>query len=1689
MSDRLVSFALIALSALIFSGCGSNSTSSESTDVAVTVDPDALAQFEEVSQRLASLAYSPTVTMQDLSGQLLVQQPMQADKQRRLTTAQRAAFEGVDAEPKWSGTELVPSVALLTPGDSGTIQVYKVDVDDNRYARVAEGDLTLSVQIQHADGTLEARDDLVTWQRDGVLDYNVPADLVEGRLLIALRSPQQADYGSQVISERWSALFSGEVWGLQAGVIDLAATATVRFPDMGTGATSEFSAAEAIDTARSAFADGTGELLLPLVVNSTTPISVGDRVALEYQGMPLGGVVEQVTVRGDESLLLVSQQWDQIYAFPAFDVARMTEAGLLPEFVVYRVGNPTADSVASGRSDVPLVGALKIKLNDSVTCSGLSPNFAFTPVFDLTKGDVGIFVTAGGVGAEGKCTLTFDTNRIPGLKALKAVVSGPLSLLIGEVVPEPYGKIEVAMKFDKKGFLSITVGASTQQGSTVDYDLPAPTDYLVSLDGEPMEDEGSIVGTIGLKAGKKRLSEMGGVVGWTIKLLGLEDRPMGFEVDTHATLGTTLGLPNSAAVYQGQSDGAKVGVTATLSYEVTIADALRKLMEALLPTSTEYLSGKYELISFSTTATFGATAKDLGDGEGYVSNLVVDNVPNLIRVLLGGESEGLLGPENQESSLFNDPHGKVTYDMAECESEGGALSAPVIICSKALCGKSPPVTFCTDIALSFGSGGSSSSSGGGSSTGSGTGSTGSTGGSDESYYSDGGATGDSLATMVTATEGESGSESIRARIVVSGQGLAAEKSYSGRGDPVSWSVSGTVLETTEITAGANWRCESEGVQRGLNELQVGDDYASAENVLSCKCENKGSPGNPHGPPSDCDVWGEPHIITTDGLGYDFQAAGDYQVAGVTGRSDVAIQARFETSHYGVTATTKLAMRVGNDVVEIVPQYLGVAGAARQFGNFLGITVNGRELNPGSGVGAKRSEYRSPFSSPECNSRRDNALYRLPGGGLIIATKRAWWTLNQCNGYPIELTLVWPLETGESVGMTGGMDIAANPRHHWLDFSLMAAPSWRGNQVGLLGDGDGDPDNDLKLRDGSTLLAEGEVLTFGRLYAIFAYDWSVPLADCLFSDGCRPPSLPEAPLVLSREQRQLGESACSHVPSGFLFNACVLDVGLTGDTLLASEVFGGIDTDLTTLDIPTLVSNSGLYTLMVSPSTIVPADTPTTLDLTVHHHSGEAGYLLAVYPPEGGSALIDGVTGPHQVMLSGDQQHTLMIDCADQMGIGYLSLSAIDPVNGQPITGSTQLTELLCAPPKEEYKQQTLVTSGFHTLALDQDGRLWAWGNNSYGQLGLGDMVDRSWPTLVPTPASVDRFVQVVTSRNHSSFAQDSNGNWWAWGQNRKAELGLGYGNNNVLSPSPITTPEPNITFVHVVSGSYATLAIDQHGDLWGWGTDWVNLVLGDVWENMVDKYSPYHIVPVRVELPESIPKPYKLLGFYYAAVIQDADGALWGWGDGFDGIFGSVWSAESGYHVNPIKFKLPTSITSITDIEVGSNYVFLSDQDGQVWSWGGENCTEIPKENWGEPAVQVPTRQSSTLIASTIGSSRLWPLPLSGSSLPDDIPLVGENGVLYSYACGPNFDLVAEEGNLVPMLIAPLTLNKIATWIPNSKYARLVIDTEGQLWGWGTNGYGALGLGDTLPRETPVVIPFPEGVTRWLGYPLGSPTP
>ena len=86
--------------------------------------------------------------------------------------------------------------------------------------------------------------------------------------------------------------------------------------------------------------------------------------------------------------------------------------------------------------------------------------------------------------------------------------------------------------------------------------------------------------------------------------------------------------------------------------------------------------------------------------------------------------------------------------------------------------------------------------------------------------------------------------------------------------------------------------------------------------------------------------------------------------------------------------------------------------------------------------------------------------------------------------------------------------------------------------------------------------------------------------------------------------------------------------------------------------------------------------------------------------------------------------------------------------------------------------------------MSEDGRVFAWGMNDLGQLGIGPETKKAAkPMLIPKLKS-HTIVQIVVLHS-SNFALTANGQVFAWGDNEFAQLGLDMEDANVHEPHPM----------------------------------------------------------------------------------------------------------------------------------------------------------------------------------------------------------------------------------------------------------------------------------------------------------------
>ena len=127
-----------------------------------------------------------------------------------------------------------------------------------------------------------------------------------------------------------------------------------------------------------------------------------------------------------------------------------------------------------------------------------------------------------------------------------------------------------------------------------------------------------------------------------------------------------------------------------------------------------------------------------------------------------------------------------------------------------------------------------------------------------------------------------------------------------------------------------------------------------------------------------------------------------------------------------------------------------------------------------------------------------------------------------------------------------------------------------------------------------------------------------------------------------------------------------------------------------------------------------------------------------------------------------------------------------------------------------------------TVALKNDGTVWAWGSNSNGQLGNATTTDSHIPVLVSGTSGLSNVIGVAAGYNHTvALMNISGGTVWAWGGNSNGQLGNGNYGPGTDSNIPVQVGGlANI--MAIAAGNAFTVALRNDplsSSVWAWGSN------------------------------------------------------------------------------------------------------------------------------------------------------------------------------------------------------------------------------------------------------------------------------
>ncbi len=337
--------------------------------------------------------------------------------------------------------------------------------------------------------------------------------------------------------------------------------------------------------------------------------------------------------------------------------------------------------------------------------------------------------------------------------------------------------------------------------------------------------------------------------------------------------------------------------------------------------------------------------------------------------------------------------------------------------------------------------------------------------------------------------------------------------------------------------------------------------------------------------------------------------------------------------------------------------------------------------------------------------------------------------------------------------------------------------------------------------------------------------------------------------------------------------------------------------------------------------------------------------------------------------------------------------------------------------------------GTHTLALKDDGTVWTWGSNEYGELGDGTTIDKT------TPVQIMSGVIAISAKFHSLALKDD-GTVWAWGHNGNGQLGIG-NTTNMNVPTQI----PSLTNVIAISaGNYFSLALKNDGTVWAWGHNYSGQ-LGD--GSTTDRLTPFQV--------PNLSNVVSIVGGHSHSIALKNDGTVWAWGWNASGELGDGTTTQKH---SPIQVSNLSNVVLIAG--KGSHHIALKD-DGTVWAWGYNDKGQLGDGTTTERHSPVQVSALSDFVSYSIGQGHNMAIKSDGT-----VWSWGYNGY-------GNIGDGTTTNRHTPINIT--SLSNISN-CSAGRFHSLAVANDGTVWAWGRNDYGQLGDGTTTEKHTPVQIDF-----------------
>ncbi len=378
-------------------------------------------------------------------------------------------------------------------------------------------------------------------------------------------------------------------------------------------------------------------------------------------------------------------------------------------------------------------------------------------------------------------------------------------------------------------------------------------------------------------------------------------------------------------------------------------------------------------------------------------------------------------------------------------------------------------------------------------------------------------------------------------------------------------------------------------------------------------------------------------------------------------------------------------------------------------------------------------------------------------------------------------------------------------------------------------------------------------------------------------------------------------------------------------------------------------------------------------------------------------------------------------------------------------------------------QVAAITAGDATTCVRRtNGRVACWGSGDNGEMGDGRLSDGLVPTANPDLYRIDTFISVghafASSAAASSFVHafsDYTHILYGWGSNNNGQLGDG----TTIAPRarPVIVTDYPTRWAYIagdgnfacgIRGAYVSGSMNSVV-CWGlnsWG------VLGN---GCPSGTSEVVTIPPTTGITGSSGATDVAAGLWYACMVT-ASGGVSCWGTDRDGRLGDG-GAIGGDTANctPIAVSLPGGFTAV-DVEIGTDHACAISTTGSAVCWGDNDNGQLG---------DASTTDRSAPVA--LGGGLTWSRFGLGADHSCGISTAGR-----LYCWGDDAFGQVGNGATTGDQTSPVAIGTATNWVDvaSGDHHTCAVNAAGDVYCWGHNQHGQLGLGDTANRNAPVLV-------------------